>query len=62
MRGDVDGNGEVAIRDVSALIDYLLSNDATGINLENANCNLDEEVSIGDVSKLIDYLLNNTWD
>ena len=62
LRGDVDGNGEVAIRDVSALIDYLLSNDATGINLENANCNLDEEVSIGDVSKLIDYLLNNTWD
>jgi hypothetical protein len=62
MRGDVNGNGFVTIADVSALIDYLLSNDATGINLENANCNLDEEVSIGDVSKLIDYLLTDTWD
>ena len=61
LRGDVNGDGEVAIGDVSALIDYLLTGDATGINLESANCNNDSEVSISDVSSLIDFLLNGTW-
>ena len=61
MRGDVNGDGEVAIGDVSALIDCLLTGDATGINLESANCNNDSEVSISDVSSLIDFLLNGTW-
>ena len=60
-RGDVDNNNDVTIADVTALIDYLLSGDATGVNLANANCNLDEEVSIGDVTALIDYLLSGSW-
>ncbi len=59
LRGDVNDDNEVSIKDVSALIDYLLSNDATGINLTNADMNEDEEVSIKDVSALIDYLLNS---
>ncbi len=59
LRGDVNDDNEVSIKDVSALIDYLLSNDATGINLANADMNEDEEVSIKDVSALIDYLLNS---
>lgn len=60
-RGDVDGNDEVSIGDVTALIDYLLSGNDEGINLVNANCNLDEGVSIADVTTLIDYLLSGTW-
>ncbi len=62
LRGDVDNNQEVGIADVSALIDYLLSGDASAINLQNANCNLDGEVGIADVSALIDYLLSGTWN
>ena len=62
LRGDVDMNEEVGISDVSALIDYLLSGDATGISLENANCNGDDEVGIADVSALIDYLLSGVWN
>jgi len=61
LRGDVDNNKEVGIADVSALIDYLLNGDASAINLQNANCNLDEEVGIADVSALIDYLLSGNW-
>lgn len=41
-RGDVDGNGDVTIGDVTALIDYLLSGSEEGLNLDNADCNLDE--------------------
>ena len=61
LRGDVNNSGDVTIGDVSALIDYLLTKDATGINLGNADCNLDEGVTIGDVSALIDYLLTKAW-
>ena len=61
MLGDVDCDGEVAIADVSALIDYLLNGDATDISLTAADCDQDGEVAIADVSTLIDYLLNGTW-
>jgi hypothetical protein len=61
MRGDVNKDKAVNIADVTALIDYLLSQDATGIDLEAANCNQDDAVNISDVTKLIDYLLSQTW-
>ena len=61
IRGDVNNDGSVTIADVTALIDYLLSNDATGINLDAANCNQDEDVTIADVTALIDYLLTHSW-
>lgn len=57
--GDVDHDGEVAIKDVSVLIDYLLSGDATTICLICADVNGKDGVEIGDVSALIDLLLNN---
>ncbi len=61
LRGDVNGDGSVSIGDVTALIDYLLSGDASGINQAAADCNQDNGVSIGDVTALIDYLLAGSW-
>ena len=61
LRGDVNNDGDVNIADVTALIDYLLSQDASSINLDNADCNLDTEVNIADVTALIDFLLSNAW-
>lgn len=61
MRGDVNGDEAVTIKDVTLLIDYLLSGDTTGVILENADCNLDEAVTIKDVTVLIDYLLSGNW-
>ena len=61
LRGDVNGNNEVTIADVSALIDYLLTGDATGINMAAADCNGLDGVTIADVSALIDYLLTGSW-
>ena len=61
LRGDVNNDEAVNIADVSALIDYLLTEDATDVNLDNANCNLDDGVNIADVSALIDYLLTEVW-
>ena len=61
LKGDADGDGAVNIADVTALIDYLLSGDASAINLENAEVSGDGQVSIGDVTALIDYLLIGSW-
>ena len=62
IRGDVNRDGHVSINDVSALIDYLLTHDATGISLAAADCNVNSEITIADVSALIDYLLNGAWN
>jgi hypothetical protein len=61
LRGDVNGDSHVSIADVTALIDYLLSHDASSINIDAADCNQDTNVSISDVTALIDYLLSGTW-
>ena len=56
--GDVNGDGNVNIADVTALIDYLLSGDAQNIHLDAADVNGDTEVNIADVTALIDQLLS----
>lgn len=61
MRGDVNADEVVNISDVTALINYLLTDDAEGLNLGNADCNLDEILNISDVTTLINYLLTDEW-
>ena len=61
LRGDVNGDGSVNISDVTALIDYLLSGNASGINLSGADTNQDNSINISDVTALIDYLLAGNW-
>ena len=62
LRGDVNGDGQVKIGDVTALINYLLSGDALGINLQAADCDQNGEIKIGDVTALINYLLSGSWN
>ena len=53
--GDVNGDGEVNIGDVNALIDMILTS-----NQDKAgDVNGDSEVNIGDVNALIDLILNS---
>ena len=59
--GDVNSDGEVSIKDVSALIDYLLDSEGSAVNRALADVNGDGEVSIKDVSVMIDYLLTGEW-
>ena len=56
VKGDINGDGEVSIGDVTALIDVLLSGETAS---ELADVNNDGEVSIGDVTRLIDMLLTS---
>lgn len=58
VRGDVDGDNNVSIADVTALIDLLL----TGAEMvPAADCDLDGNMSIADVTTLIDFLLSGNW-
>ena len=61
LRGDVNEDRAVNISDVTALIDYLLSGDTDGVNLDNADCNQDSGINISDVTALIDRLLSGSW-
>ena len=58
-RGDVNGDGNVDISDVTALIDLLLGGGT--ISNPAADCNQDSSVNIADVTALIDYLLGGSW-
>lgn len=57
VKGDVNGDGDMSIDDVTTLIDYLLSNNVNIINQEAADIDEDGRISIDDVSTLIDLLL-----
>ncbi len=61
IRGDVNGDGNVNISDLTVLINYLLNGNATGVNLDAADCDQDTNVNISDVTALINFLLNNQW-
>ena len=61
LRGDVDNSGTVDITDATTLINYLLNGNATGMNLDNANCDLQGGVDISDATTLINFLLNGSW-
>ena len=61
MRGDVDGDGGVDISDLTTLINYLLTGNATGVNLSAADCDNSGNVNISDVTTLNNYLLRGNW-
>ena len=58
IRGDVNGDKDVTIGDVTALVNMLLRNDPM---IPAADTNLDEKMTISDVTALINYLLSKSW-
>ena len=59
LRGDVDGDGQTGIADVTALIDILVSGaEAPAV----ADCDEDGEAGIADVTALVDFLLSGAWN
>ena len=59
LRGDVDGDGQTGIADVTALIDILVSG-AEGPAV--AYCDEDGEAGIADVTALVDFLRSGAWN
>ena len=62
-RGDVNGDGEVDINDVTCLIDVVLGNNIEH-NAQAADCNTDAgdgNIDINDVTALINRVLTGSW-
>ena len=59
--GDVNHDGSIDVGDVTALIAWILGNDAGEFYLEQANVDQDEEgnIDVGDVTAVISIILNN---
>ncbi len=57
VKGDVNGDGEVNISDVNAVIDIILGGTADPDTMKRADVNGDGEVNIADVNAVIDIIL-----
>ena len=57
-RGDVNGDNNVDINDVTALIGFILSGNDQGINRANSDLTNDTNIDINDVTMLINIILN----
>ena len=55
VAGDVNGDGEVDVRDITALIDIIMN---SGTN-PNADVNNDNDIDVRDITALIDIIMNN---
>ena len=60
LLGDVNGDNIVGVADVTALVDYVLTGDASNINLEASDVDGDTNVGIADVTALVDYILTGS--
>ena len=58
----MNGDGHVDINDVTALINYVLTGNTSGVNMTNANCDLQGDIDINDVTVLINFVLKGTWN
>ena len=59
LPGDVNGDREINIADVNAVIDIILGgNDDTTA----ADVNGDGEINIADINAIIDIILSGTWN
>ena len=58
--GDVNHDGKITIKDVTLLINYLLTDDPEGVCLTCADVSQDESITIKDVTALINILLTST--
>ena len=57
IKGDVNGDGEVTIADVNAIIDIILGGTVNEDALNGADVNEDGEVTIADINSVIDIIL-----
>jgi len=57
LKGDVNGDGEVNIADINALINIILGGGADDDTMKRADVNDDGEVTVADINADIDIVL-----
>ena len=61
IKGDVNGDGEINMSDVTYLVQYILGNPADDFNADAADVNEDGEIGMPDVMFLIQYINNGKF-
>ena len=61
LLGDVNGDGQVNITDVTLLISAVLNDNFGSIIVDNSDVNGDSNINITDVTLLISAVLNDNW-
>ena len=56
-KGDINGDGEVNVADVTTLVDYILGKNPTNCNESACDINGDNEINVSDVTSLVDIIL-----
>ena len=59
LKGDINGDGEVDVIDVTILVDYILGNNPDNCNESACDVNENGEIDVTDVTSLVDIILNN---
>ena len=62
LRGDVNADGQVSVKDVTDMIDYLMGATVTPFNKFNADADDNNKHSVADVTAIIDYLMSGSWN
>jgi arabinan endo-1,5-alpha-L-arabinosidase len=57
LLGDVNGDGTLSVVDITCLASYILTGDATGLSLTNADTNGDGEVTTADITEIAAKIL-----
>ncbi len=58
IRGDIDGNGEINIADLVALVDYMFNQGAVPDPYEAGNIDGINDINIADLVYMVDYMFN----
>ena len=61
LRGDVNADGQVSVKDVTDMIDYLMGATVTPFHKFNADADENNKHSVADVTAIIDYLMSGSW-
>ena len=56
--GDVNGDGQISVADVMAVVSYVIGTVNSGFIVENADINSDGQISIADVMAVVDMVLH----
>lgn len=57
-KGDINGDGDVNVADVTTLVDYILGKNPTSCNEGACDINGDNEINVSDVTSLVDIILS----
>ena len=60
--GDVNGDGEVNITDISLTVEYVLTDKASPFIFANADTNGDGDINVTDISAIVDIVLGKTTE